>query len=238
MNNSKYQNLSASKGIISTNCCQLRTIKTIVKNPKYCWKILRTLVKWNFATNCDLSAKITDHKKHLKSWSEMWLTPSKYYNSYQSRVCLKKSDWRQVPVTESHTRKCDVNHVFSGSPVFSGFKLLDWLEYLKPLKTGVFMLDQTKLHLLETHTDFFFENGKTTKLTTSKKLKASLKNFCWNLKRKPGECHKNTKLHHFYIFSQAKSDTIEHSGAKMYRFETLIVECKSQNYLNLIMKSD
>ena len=62
-----------------------------------------TEAKRKFATHTYLSVKIRDSQKHLKPWSDMWLT-FKFYTSCQSEF-VRKSQIDTIPITVSHSRE-------------------------------------------------------------------------------------------------------------------------------------
>ena len=54
------------------------------------------LTQWNFSTHSDRSVGITDPKRHLKPWSEMWLTPLEILHQLSIRSLFEKFELRQV----------------------------------------------------------------------------------------------------------------------------------------------
>ena len=69
-----------------------------VRDKDFTANILNTEAKRNLATHSHLAVEITDPKRHLKLWSEMWLTLLKIRHQLSIKSLFEKINMRQVPV--------------------------------------------------------------------------------------------------------------------------------------------
>ena len=94
-----------------------------------------TELKRNFATHSDLSAEITDPERHLKPWSEMWLTLFEILHQLSMKTMFEKVKLRQVPVTGSHTRQFDISITSFQFDPFSSPMLTTFVQKKAKIRT-------------------------------------------------------------------------------------------------------